>query len=176
MVTPHYEVRAQKIVPPALQCTQNDNKLVVGSIVILLCYGQPVQQVLHWQSGLPIITELYQSGANCIIQCINPDFMGLLLVKDLQYWSGHEGFLKGLKCSFFGSFPFELDCPGRFNGKLRVGNSREIPVSRETGGKSLSLRNSQVTGISRGLGNSCAMRNSHVLEVITFSPGNQIII
>ena len=35
--------------------------------------------------------------------------MGLLLVEDLQYWSHHQGFLQGLKCGFFCSFPFELD-------------------------------------------------------------------
>ena len=39
--------------------------------------------------------------------------------------------------------PAEWDTtPGMFNGKLRAGNSREISVSRERGGKSLSLGNS----------------------------------
>ena len=36
-----------------------------------------------------------------------------------------------------------------FNGKPRAGNSREFPVSRETGGKFLDLGNSRVSGISR---------------------------
>ena len=67
-----------------------------------------MRQVLHRQPGLPIVTGLHQSGANCIIQCIDPHFMGLLLVKDLQNWSRRQGFLQGLKCSFFCSFPFEL--------------------------------------------------------------------
>ena len=66
--------------------------------------------------------------------------------------------------------------PVMFNGKPRAGNSREIPVARETGGKSLSLGNSRVTGISRGLGNSRATGNSRILEAITFSPGIQITI
>ena len=35
--------------------------------------------------------------------------MGLLLVEDLQNRSRRQGFLQGLKCSFFCSFPFELD-------------------------------------------------------------------
>ena len=34
--------------------------------------------------------------------------MGLFFVEDLQNWSGRQGFLQGLKCSFLGSFPFEL--------------------------------------------------------------------
>ena len=66
--------------------------------------------------------------------------------------------------------------PVMFNGKPRAGNSREIPVSRETGGKSLSLGNSRVTGISRGSGNSRATGNSRILEAITFSSGIQITI
>ena len=64
--------------------------------------------------------------------------------------------------------------PAMFNGKPRAGNSREIPVSRETGGKSLSLGNSRVTGISRGSGNSRATRSSGILEATTFSSGIQI--
>ena len=108
MITLHYEVRAQKLVPPALQCAQYGNKFLVGSIVVLLSYGQPVQQVLHWQPGLPIVTGLHQSGANSVVQRINPYFVGLLLFKDLQNQSSHQGFLQGLKCSFLHSFPFEF--------------------------------------------------------------------
>ena len=48
--------------------------------------------------------------------------------------------------------------PGRFNGKPRAGNSREIPVSRETGGEILSLG------------------NSRILKAITFSSGVQIAV
>ena len=51
---------------------------------------------------------------------------------------------------------------GEFPGNL---------VSWETVGKSLSLGNSRVTGISGGLGNSCAMGNSQILEAITFLSG-----
>ena len=80
LVTSYYEVRTQKIVPPALQCAQDGDELSVGSIVILLCYGQPVQQVLHQQPGLPIITGLHQSGTNCVVRRTNPDFMGHLLI------------------------------------------------------------------------------------------------
>ena len=58
---------------------------------------------------------------------------------------------------------------GMFYGKPWVGNYQEIPISRETGGKSLSLRNSRVMGISRGLGNSCAKANSSILKAITLS-------
>ena len=54
MVASHYEVRAQKIVPPALQCPHDGNEFLVGSIIILLRYRQPVWQVLHWQPGLPV--------------------------------------------------------------------------------------------------------------------------
>ena len=50
------------------------------------------------------------------------------------------------------------------------GKFPEIPASREMGGKSLSLGNSQVTGISRAMG------NSSILEAITFFPGIQITI
>ena len=63
-----------------------------------------------------------------------------------------------------------------FNGKPRAVNSREIPVSRETDGKSLSLPNSLVMGISRSSGNSRATGNSRILEAITFSHGIQITI
>ena len=41
-----------------------------------------------------------------------------------------------------------------FNGKPRAGNSREFPVSRETGGKFSGLGNSRGTGNSRAAGNS----------------------
>ena len=47
-----------------------------------------------------------------------------------------------------------------FNGKPRAGNSREFPVSRETGGKFLDLGNSRVSGISRGSGISRISGNS----------------
>ena len=63
-----------------------------------------------------------------------------------------------------------------FKGKPRAGNSREIPVSRETGEKSLSLGKSRVTGISRGSGNSRVTGNSRILEAITFLSGIQITI
>ena len=109
MVASHYEVCAQKIVSPALQLAQDSNKFSVGSIVVLFRYQYPVGQVLHWQPGLPIVAGLHQSGANCIVTRIDPHFMGLLLVEDLQNRSRRQGFLQGLKCSFFCSFPFELD-------------------------------------------------------------------
>ena len=60
---------------------------------------------------------------------------------------------------------------GMFNGKPWVGNSWEILVSWEMGGKSLSLGNSQVKGISRALGNSNAMGISCILEATTFLSG-----
>ena len=63
-----------------------------------------------------------------------------------------------------------------FNGKPRAGNSQEIPISQETGEKSLNLGNSRVTGISRGSGNSRAAGSSRILEAITFSSGIQITI
>ena len=66
--------------------------------------------------------------------------------------------------------------PGMFNGKPWAGNSREFLISREMGGKSLSLGNSRVKGISRGSGNSHVTGNSYVLKVITFSSGVQIAI
>ena len=49
-----------------------------------------------------------------------------------------------------GEAQYEVECllkPVMFNGKPRAGNFWEMPVSRETGGKSLSLGNSRVTGI-----------------------------
>ena len=67
-------------------------------------------------------------------------------------------------------------CTGMFKGKPRAGNSQEIPISWEVGGKSLSIGNSRVTGIFCGLGNSHDMGNSRILEVITFSYGIQIAI
>ena len=53
---------------------------------------------------------------------------------------------------------------GMFNGKPWAENFREIPISRETGGKSLRLGNSRATG------------SSHILEAITFASGIQITI
>ena len=52
---------------------------------------------------------MLQSGANCVVRRINPHFMGLLHIKDLQDWSRCQGFFQGLKCSFLRSFLFELD-------------------------------------------------------------------
>ena len=45
--------------------------------------------------------------------------------------------------------PATTSVAAMFNGKPRAGNSREFPVSRETGGKFSGLGNSRVTGISR---------------------------
>ena len=57
--------------------------------------------------------------------------------------------------------------PAMFNGKPRAGNSREFPVSRETGGKFSGLGNSRVTGISRfpGNGNSRGTGNSRTTGI-----------
>ena len=65
---------------------------------------------------------------------------------------------------------------GMFNGKLWVEAFREIPVSQEMGGESLSLRHSRVAGISYGSGDSRAMGNSHILKAITFSSSAQIVL
>ena len=63
---------------------------------------------------------------------------------------------------------------GMFNGKPRAGNFREIPVSWEMGGKSLSLGKSRATGISCSSGVSRAMGRSRILKAITISSNVQI--
>ena len=64
-----------------------------------------------------------------------------------------ESLSNKLQLAFFGCTKYGA---AMFNGKPWAVNSWEIPVSWETGGKSLSLGTSRVTGISRGSGNSRA--------------------
>ena len=65
-------------------------------------------QVLHWQPSLQVIVLLYQRGADSVVTGVHPDFMRLVLVKNLQDKGTGEGFFQLLKGGFFFSSPREV--------------------------------------------------------------------
>ena len=64
--------------------------------------------VLHWQPSLRVIILLDQRGADSVVTGIHPDFMRLVIIKNLQDRRTGEGFLQLLEGGFFFSSPREV--------------------------------------------------------------------